>query len=239
MNHPHVLVADLSEPRLDPQSAHHLVSVLRVRPGERVDLTDGRGGLLTCRVASASLRGSTGLQLEPLGDPTFEQAPLNRVGVAMAIAKGDRCDWAVAKLTEVGVDTVVLVDCERSVVRWDGSKAEVGRRRLERVTRSALAQSRRRWLPELVGPLPVGELVERFGQAYMALPGGQPLSGREGLVVVGPEGGWSDRELGLGWPRVGLGPAVMRTETAAVAAGVLLVALRCGLVAPGRTSDPT
>jgi 16S rRNA (uracil1498-N3)-methyltransferase len=104
-------------------------------------------------------------------------------------------------------------------------------------------QSRQLWLPSIAGVVPVRSLlgstpVGPAGSVASAVAladmGGGPLASGIGSVLVGPEGGWSPEELALasdaGLPVVGLGPAVLRAETAAVAAGVLLVALREGLV---------
>jgi RsmE family RNA methyltransferase len=84
-------------------------------------------------------------------------------------------------------------------------------------------QSRRVWLPEVAG---VRTLSELDGPWAMAVPGGPPVGRSCDAVVVGPEGGWTDAELGAGFTAVGLGPHVMRTETASIAAGALLAAAR-------------
>jgi 16S rRNA (uracil1498-N3)-methyltransferase len=96
-------------------------------------------------------------------------------------------------------------------------------------------QSRRAWLPEVEGPVPFADLVPAgpgAGAAPVALavPGGAPISLSAPTVLVGPEGGWTDEELRAVPRHVGLGPHVLRAGTAALAAGVLLAALRAGLV---------
>ena len=225
---PVVLVADLAALVLDEEAAHHLSSVLRLRPGEAVEATDGRGGLVPCVWAGAG-------RLDAVG-PVVVSPPRSPVlTVGFVPVKGDRPDWAVQKLTELGVDRIVLLSSERSVVRWAEERAAGHVARLERVARSALMQSRQVWLPEVVGVVPVGEvLAGGAAEAGVAVAdlGGPPLDAGVHTVLVGPEGGWSEAEREWAGPRVGLGAGVLRAETAAVAAGVLLTAVRAGLAAP-------
>jgi 16S rRNA (uracil1498-N3)-methyltransferase len=218
------VVADLDGPTLDPEDAHHLATVLRLRPGELVTATDGRGGLVACRYAGEG-------RLEPEVEPQYQPAPVPAVTVGFAPVKGDRPEWAVQKLTEIGVDRIVLVRADRSVVRWEDKRAEAHLQRLRKVAREAVMQSRRCWLPQVCGVEPVPALLGP-GVA-LAQPGGPPPTLAFPTVLIGPEGGWSDDERDSPGGRVGLGPGVMRTETAAVAAGVLLVALRSATVRPG------
>jgi len=149
----------------------------------------------------------------------------------------------VQKLTEAGVDRIVVLDSLRAVVRWEGERRARAVERLRRVAREAAAQSRRAWLPEVVGAADLDELRSRLAPVPLALAelGGDPPSVRAPAVAVGPEGGWEASEV-AGQPMVGLGPHVLRAETAAVAAGLLLCALREGVVGPsarpGSPSDP-
>jgi 16S rRNA (uracil1498-N3)-methyltransferase len=235
----HVFVADVGAPTLAEADRHHLERVLRLRPGERVTVSDGAGGWRVCVVGP-------GLALEPDGDVVRTERPRPELTVGFALVKGDRPEWIVQKLTECGVDRIVPFVAERSVVRWGGDKASRNAERLRRVAREAAMQSRRRWLPNVVDPVPFDvavRLVEGVGGALADLgddidaPGaraaaGRPLSLDRPAVLVGPEGGWSDTERTCGLPAVRLGPQVLRAETAAVAAGVLLAALRDGVVAP-------
>ena len=157
--------------------------------------------------------------------------PEPRVTVAFAVVKGERPEWAVQKLTEIGVDRIVALQSARSVVRWPLGSAGAQLDRLRRVAREAAVQSRRAWLPvvEAVAPF---EAVATEPGAALAHPGGGPPSLDRPTVLVGPEGGWDQAELAWGPPLVRLGPSVLRTETAAVVAGALLCALRVGIVGP-------
>ena len=197
--------------------------MLRLRPGDELIVSDGAGGWRRCRF---------GAELEPVGDVERTARPRPAVAVALAVVKGQRPEWAVQKLTEVGVDRIVPLLTHRSVVRWAVGEAGGPVARLRRVAREAAMQSRRTWLPVVDAVAPFEAVAGEAGAA-LASPGGRPPSLDRPLVLVGPEGGWDEGELGAGLPLVGLGPTVLRTETAAVVAGTLLCALRSGVVSPG------
>lgn len=164
--------------------------------------------------------------------------------MAFAPAKGDRAEWVVQKLTEIGVDDIVVVRAARSVVRWEGGREGAALGRLRRVAAEAMNQSRRVWLPDVRGPVALHALASDAaasitrapGAMALAEPGGAPFGASTTGIAVGPEGGWSEEELALGWPTVSLGDGVLRSETAAVVAAVLLSAQRAGTV--GREERP-
>ncbi len=210
----HVLVADVAAPVLGEADVHHLFRVLRLRAGAPISVTDGRGWWRRCRLA--------GRALEADGDPVAVRAA-RRTTVAVAAPKGDRLDWLVQKVTEIGVARVVLVEAERSVVRWDADRAVRQLDRLRRIATEAALQSRRVWLPELCGPVAAAEILP--GSA-IAEPGGRPVSAGDTTIAVGPEGGWTPNELALAADRVSLGPNVLRVETAAVVAATLMAVAR-------------
>ncbi len=224
----HVFVEDVESPELAVTDRHHLAKVLRLRDGEVVTAADvgGSGRWRVCRFAAGVAAG-----LEPEGEVTVEPPLVPEVAVAFAPTKGDRPEWAVQKLTELGVDRIVPLVAGRSVVRWTGDRAVSAVERLRRVAREAAMQSRRARLPVVEEVASFSDVVGRAGAA-LAVAGGDPPSLATPLVLVGPEGGWEPDELAAGAPTVGLGPGVLRTETAAVASGSLLVALRAGLVMP-------
>ncbi len=222
MSGAHAFVDDLDAPALSPDDRHHLERVLRLRAGEGMTVSDGAGGWRRCRF---------GASLEPLGDIERVGRVSPEVTVAFAVVKGQRPEWAVQKLTEIGVDRIVPVISARSVVRWPaGTRVD----RLDRVAREAAMQSRRAWLPVVARVTAFADLRTEEGAA-LAHPGGGPPSLQHPMILVGPEGGWDDAELGSGPPLVRLGGHVLRTETAAVVAGSLLCALRDESV---RSVDP-
>jgi 16S rRNA (uracil1498-N3)-methyltransferase len=159
--------------------------------------------------------------------------PNPQVTVAFAVVKGQRPEWAVQKLTEIGVDRIVPLVSARSVVRWPAGEAGTQVARLRRVAREASMQSRRVWLPTVDVVTPFVAMAAEPGAA-VAHPGGGPPSLANPVVLIGPEGGWDEAEVAAaGRVLVGLGPSVLRTETAAVVAGTLLCALRAGVVGRG------
>lgn len=206
----HLLVDDVVVPVADEAAEHHLRRVLRVRHGEEVSVTDGRGGW---RICAWSPNG-----LEPLTDVAVETAP-DRVCVIVAIPKQDRPEWIVAKLAEIGVDEVRFVHAERSVVRWDEGRAARHLERFTAVARAALEQSRRVFACSVLAPVPAREVLPGMP---MAEPGGRPIAQTDRTIAVGPEGGWTPEELSLGSEQVDLGPTVLRVETAALLAGVVM-----------------
>jgi len=217
----HVFVGDLEALVLDPDDDHHLRRVLRVRTGETVTASDGHGAWRTCVW--------TGDGLEASGVVAHEPAPAPAITVGFALTKGDRPEWVSQKLTEAGVDVIVPFTAERSVVRWDETKARRQYERLQRVAREAAMQSRRVWLPQVSPVVTFAELAASLSATgALAHPGGGPPTLERPALLVGPEGGFSDAELSAQLPRIGLGPTVFRAETAALAAGLALAWLRAG-----------
>jgi len=231
-----VYVDDLDQPTVAAEDAHHLVRVLRLRPGELVVAADGRGHWRLCRYRGADVAGAELLELD--GPVTVVPSPTPLVTVGFVPVKGDRPEWVVQKLTEAGVDRIVVLRSTRAVVRWDGDRRLRALERLRRVAREAAAQSRRPWLPDLEGVLDLAALADLVAPAPLALahPGGDPPSVAMPAVAVGPEGGWDPSEVAGGpYLTVGLGPGILRAETAALATGLLLCALRNGLVGEAPT----
>jgi 16S rRNA (uracil1498-N3)-methyltransferase len=235
----HAFVDDLARPALSDQDVHHLSRVLRLRPGEAVSVSDGRGRSRLCEWLGGGLR--------PLSDPAWEPPADPLLTIAFALTKGEHPEWAVQKLTEAGADRVVIMVADRCVARWAPSSEGRQLERLRTIARQAAMQSRRCWLPLIEGPVPFSALVggererPRAGDVALAVPGGVPLPLATPTVLVGPEGGWSDEELAAvpESRHVALGPNVLRAETSALAAGVLLAALRGGLVRPAGSTSLT
>jgi 16S rRNA (uracil1498-N3)-methyltransferase len=222
----HVFVGDLDTPVLAPDDAHHLTRVLRLRVGEVVTASDGAGRWRACSFAD-------GAALTVAGDIVAEPSPAPAITVGFSLTKGERPEWTVQKLTEVGADRIVPVAAARSVVRLAGDRAGAQHRRWEKVAREAAMQSRRVWLPA-VEPVTPFAMAIAVGSVAIAQAGGEPPALARPAVLVGPEGGWSEEELAAaevaGAARVGLGPTVLRAETAALAVAVLLCGLRSGTV---------
>jgi 16S rRNA (uracil1498-N3)-methyltransferase len=221
---PFALVADLDAPSLEPADAHHLGTVLRLRPGDPLVLGDGAGRWRAARFGDPP---------EPTGPVQSVPRPTPAITVAFALVKGDRPELAVQKLTELGVDRIIPFRAARSVVRWDDARAAKAVERLRGVARAAAQQCHRPWLAEVADVADFSDLLVADAAA-LADRGGAPPSLAHPTVLVGPEGGWADEERAAaqaaGLPAMAVGAHVLRAETAAVSVGAVLTGLRAGLV---------
>jgi 16S rRNA (uracil1498-N3)-methyltransferase len=230
-----VFVGDPGHPVLADEDAHHLGRVLRLRDGEEVIAADGRGrwARTTWRGAGALERLTDGSGVGGDGAVLSEARAEPALTVAFAPVKGERPEWVVQKLTELGIDRIVPLRTERSVVRWNGARGQATVEKLRRGAREAAAQCRRVWLPEVCDTVAFADLpaLGGPGEVVLAQLSGDRPTVAQHVVAVGPEGGWSTGELASGLPTVGFGLNVLRAETAAVTAGALLASLRTGTVA--------
>jgi 16S rRNA (uracil1498-N3)-methyltransferase len=212
-------VDDLATPALGDDDGHHAARSLRLRDGEEISVGDGRGSWRRCRYVAGAL--------EPIGDVVVEPPTMHQLCIGFALTKGAKPELVVQKLTELGIDRIVPFQAERSVVRWEDDRAGRAQQRLGAVARAAAMQSRRAWIPVVAPTTTVADGDWGVG-AVLADRGGRALTDGDVTVLIGPEGGWSVGELSTGWPTVSLGDQVLRAETAAIAAGVVLGALRSG-----------
>ena len=197
-----VFVEDPAGPELGDEDAHHLGRVLRLRPGEEVVVSDGRG-----HWARTAWRGDgRGAALRARGGPggdgsvQVEAALEPALTVVFAPTKGERPEWVVQKLTELGIDRIVPLRSERSVVRWTGQRGQATVERLRRVAREAAAQCRRVWLPEVAETIAFKDLgaLGAPGEVALAqLSGDRPDGGRAGDRRR-PRGRVEQRRAGVG-----------------------------------------
>jgi 16S rRNA (uracil1498-N3)-methyltransferase len=214
----HVSDLDSEIVKLSSDEAHHLVHVLRLGEGAEVALFDGRGGAARARVQR--IAGSE-VELRILGAESSRESPLS-LTLAVAPPKGDRMSFLIQKLSELGVSRVIPLETERG-----GSGGSLERWR--RIALEACKQSGRSRAPEIVPPRRFEAVLDEEGFLAAAHPGAPPLSpprtSNPVVVLVGPESGWSEKELSLAASRgvtlFGLGPRTLRTETAAIAAAAL------------------
>jgi 16S rRNA (uracil1498-N3)-methyltransferase len=218
----HAIVVSVEAPELDDVDRHHLERVLRLRSGEIVTVTDGRGSWRTCRFGP-------GGALEVEGEVRLVTPHVQTVHVAFAVPKGDRPELIVQKLTEIGADRITPMSTARTVRKWEGERGAKHDARLARVVREAVMQSRRVRVPQLDPISSFDEVAGLFG-AVLAAPGGGRLTAGSGPILVGPEGGWAEEELLRPLSRVSLGEHVLRSETAALVACALAVSARAALV---------
>lgn len=213
----------------------HLIQVLRMQVGEPLIVFNGRGGEYEARLDSVARRGAT-LLVGAYRDVDRE-SPL-QLTLVQGISKGERMDWTIQKAVELGVSEIVPVTTERCNVNLDRERQDKKFEHWRGVMLSACEQSGRTRLPELH---PAQRLADWFGQPASGTRLMLDPQGARSLVamiaepapvslVVGPEGGLNATELASG-ARAGciivrLGPRVLRTETAGVAALAALQALR-------------
>jgi 16S rRNA (uracil1498-N3)-methyltransferase len=206
----HALVDNVEQPELRAADQHHLERVLRLRPGAEITVGDGIGGWRLVALAST---------LQLLGPVMQVAEEVEPVTIGFALTKSDKPELAVQKLTELGVDHIVLFPSARSVVRWDEGRVNANMERLRRVAESAVCQCRRAWSPTVTFVPSYSSALLLTGVALAEADGDKYDAKSHRTILVGPEGGWSPEELAVSVPRVVLGPHILRAETAALAAG--------------------
>ncbi|WP_458682909.1 16S rRNA (uracil(1498)-N(3))-methyltransferase [Prescottella equi] len=217
---------------LDGPEGRHAATVRRIKPGERLLLADGRGGLADAVVTAA---GKDRLDLEVTA--RLDQQPLTpRVTLVQALPKAERSELAVELATEAGIDVVVPWQSSRCVARWEGAKIHKAVTRWRNAAIAAAKQARRSFVPEVADLHHTQQVLERVREvvggggvvAVLHESAKSPFASLplrdtpEVMLVVGPEGGLSDDEIaaltGAGATAVLLGPTVLRTSTAAAVA---------------------
>ncbi|MFE4195108.1 16S rRNA (uracil(1498)-N(3))-methyltransferase [Paenarthrobacter sp. NPDC056912] len=226
---------------LDGPEARHAVTVKRLTVGESVDIADGAGGRLTGTVSEIG----PGTLTVTASEVVFEQPSAVRLVLVQALAKGDRDELAIETSTELGIDAVIPWQSERSIVRWKGDRAAKAHAKWQSVVTAAAKQARRAWIPEVRSIVESGALAQAVAAADLAiilhedaktslrkvleesevLQGAEAGEAREVLLIVGPEGGISPREVtrlsDAGAVTALLGHHVLRSSTAGPAAVVL------------------
>ena len=212
----------------------YLVRVHRLKVGDRLTVFDPARHLeATATIAQIGQRGVAC----DVGDIVLAQRVANLgVTLVQGVAKLEKVEAVVRDVTALGVRRVVITQCQRSVARWEGAAGQAKLKRWRAVAGAAVRQCGRGDEPTVVGPLPFDETLQLFAgsdaQIWCCHPEGltTPLGHalnrwnpqQELVILVGPEGGWSDEEVALmtaaGYLGVSLGPLVLRTELAATAA---------------------
>lgn len=210
---------------LPEDAAGHLVRVLRLGVGDACVLFNGDGNDYDARIASIS-RKSVEADIGS-ARAAGNESPL-RIVLVQGIARGEKMDWILQKATELGVAGIVPVHAERSEVRLDGERAQKRLRHWRSVVVSACEQSGRARKPEVAAPCGLAEALADLPATRLMLDPGaaQPLPSNiidnACALAIGPEGGWSTADMATlaaaGFAGARLGPRVLRTETAGIAA---------------------
>jgi 16S rRNA (uracil1498-N3)-methyltransferase len=221
---------------LPAQAGEHVARVLRLDRGHPLRLFDGNGGEYTGEIASLAKRVVTARVLEP-APATDRESPL-RITLGQGIARGEKMDWILQKATELGVTRIVPLITYRTEVKLDADRA--GRRlaHWQAVLASACEQCGRNRLPRIDEPVKLADwaaaLDDDAGLRLALDPNGDANArdlapGTQVTLAVGPEGGLSEHDLATlaqaGFRGLRLGPRILRTETAGLAALAALQAL--------------
>lgn len=214
---------------LSEDSSRHVAQVLRMKEGEQIIITNGKGQTLTAEITLAHKK-KTGVkilhqEIEPPRKP--------QVTIAISFIKStSRFEWFLEKATELGVSAIIPLLCKRT------EKAHFKEERMKTILVSAMLQSRQSWLPELSAPMKINDLIQskNYDQKFIAhcaeeekkelknLIAGKNLSS---IILIGPEGDFTEEEIQAaiqqGYQPVSLGETRLRTETAGLVAAVLLM----------------
>lgn len=213
---------------LPAPAAGHLLRVLRLRTGDPCVLFNGDGHDYPARIATADIRQAAAVI--DACQPADTESALT-ITLAQALARGDKMDWIVQKATELGVATIVPLTCARSEVKLDPARADRRLAHWRQVAISACEQCGRARLPILASPtapaaltpaLPPSPTLRLILDPLADAPLSEMPPAAGVVIAIGPEGGWADSDLDAlatqGFKRARLGPRILRTETAGLAA---------------------
>ncbi len=213
---------------LDDVEGRHATGALRLRSGHEVVLADGSGRIAAARL---DIKGRSRVDAEVVSCQVLPQQRGEGITLALAVIESKAMDWAVQKAVEIGIRRVQPIVTDRTQA---GRRVNADRSaHWQRVARQALKQCRRAWEMEIPDVRDLTAVVtSRKGAGVVADPDGVTISSFElpqrRILVVGPEGGFSEVELEMfidrGWTRLRLGAHTLRSETAAVVGGALMVA---------------
>jgi 16S rRNA (uracil1498-N3)-methyltransferase len=220
---------------LNESSAHHLRNVLRLKAGQEIMLFNGMGGEYQARIHSIDKKSLT---LEVIRYDAIDRESSLSITLVQGISKGQRMDFSIQKAVELGVDSIQPITTERCAVRQKGSRTDRKSTHWQGVIASAAEQSGRTRFPGLMESTSLNEYLKQTPDSALKLVL-DPLAndelcdlqpqGREVHLLIGPEGGLSDQEINTakdaGFQPIKMGPRILRTETAGVAAIAVMQAL--------------
>ncbi len=213
---------------LDEDTSRHIVQVLRMKEGEKINLTDGKGNLITCEILEAHKK-----HCKAEVKVTSNQKPATRnITIAISLLKNtNRFEWFLEKATEIGISEIIPLICERT------EKEKFRYERMKQICISAMLQSQQCWLPLLHEPVSFNKIIEEshHDQKFIAhclqdekrslnTLSNKNLSSQ--IILIGPEGDFTNEEIRSAiqnrFIAVSLGATRLRTETAGIAAATLL-----------------
>ena len=219
--------ASQKEILLNEETSKHIVQVLRMKVGEQLNLTDGKGSLFTCSITDDSKKHC----IVQIKETRFREQSARKVSVAISLLKNaNRFEWFLEKATEIGVTEIIPLICERT------EKEKFRYDRMQGICISAMLQSQQVWLPVLQAPVQFENLViQRFDNVSIFIAHcidgdkaqltNQPIN-QSTLICIGPEGDFTSPEIALALQNnfipVSLGETRLRTETAGIVAATFL-----------------
>jgi len=229
---------------LSRAATRHALRALRLRQGEMLTLFNGHGGEYLAQLVQAR---EPQAEVQVVRFDEREAELTWPITVAQGLSSGDRMDWTVEKVVELGAAAIAPLGMARSVVRLSGERAASRRNHWQALAVAASEQCGRNRIATVEPVLPLAEWLRALPEATLRLvlaPGGasmatirRPPAGRRIVVLVGPEGGFTPEELQAideaGFRATSLGPRVLRTETAGAVAIAMLSALWSTLAAEG------
>ena len=214
------------------EDRHHIVKVMRMQIGDQIICVDPEGKQAVCRLAEITDESVVADVVQWKDEGT--ELPIS-ITIASGLPKGDKLEWIIQKGTELGAHQFLPFAAKRSVVKWDEKKAAKKIERWQKIAKEAAEQSHRAFMPEIVSPMSFKELLTKSKDFNYKLAAFEDESrngetsvfsstlkkinkGESLLLVFGPEGGLANEEVQLlkehGFGLCGLGPRILRTETA-------------------------
>ncbi len=222
------IITDHKNIVLDEDTSKHVVSVLRMKAGEELHLTDGKGYLLTAEIINDNKKYCETI----ITNIQFTDAHTRKISIAVSLIKNaTRFEWFLEKATEIGVTEIIPLICERT------ERQHFRPDRMKNVLVSAMLQSRQTWLPLMREPVAFEKVVEQSDQQQKLIAHCldtnrkdlQAIVGKNSsslVILIGPEGDFSRKEIDFAlanqFDPVAIGDTRLRTETAAVVAAALL-----------------
>ncbi len=211
---------------LDQRNQHHLINVLRAQCGDICVLFNGDGHDYHSTLIEISKQH---VKARISVCQTNDHEPSRRITLAQAISKGERMDWIMQKATELGVHAIQPLTTARTTVQLTGARLQKRLAHWQTIVIGACEQCDRAFVPTVLTPLSLNAITVNAEQTGVVLhPGNHPQlpqavgQAADLLLIIGPEGGFSETEISLlndmGISAAALGPRILRTETAAVAA---------------------
>ena len=217
--------------------SEHIARVLRMKPEQELEIADNRDRIYTTRILSVS---PDLVKLKIIGIQSADHEPELELTLLQALPKGKKMDWIVRRASELGVNRIIPIFTERTIVRLKPEKKAERRDRWQRIAREAGKQAKRGRIVEVTPPEPLSESLSQIKTADLILaPWIDAANGikevlleygerpRSAAYFIGPEGGFTKREVAelkeAGAVPVSLGPRIFRTETAGLVVAAILL----------------